>query len=98
MQRLLNSVSIKNIRTISEALQLYEFVFRRHSSQFKSNPSLAFAYLMALLSILILVNKFLLTKNQREQLLTQDHAAGKGFKYLSEIGYSDENSYEFLTD
>jgi hypothetical protein len=98
LQRLLDRVGVKNIRTVSEAFQLYEYVFRRNSKLFQANRSLAFAYLMALQSALILVNKFLLAKDYRKKLMTQDHTEGKGFKYLSEIGYFDDDSSEFLTD
>jgi len=98
LRRLLDKVSVKNIRTIAEALQLFETVFHRNARQFKNNRNLSFSYLMALLSVLILVNKYLLSKNQRDKLLSQNHSGSKGFRYLSEIGYFDEDSSEFLTD
>ena len=98
LRRLLDKVSVKNIRTIAEALQLFETVFHHNARRFKKNRNLSFAYLMALLSVLILVNKYLLTKNQREQFLNQDHSSGKGFKYLSEIGYFDQDSSALLTE
>jgi hypothetical protein len=96
LQRLFKRVSIKNIRTVSEAFQLYDYVFQRNSKLFKSNRNLAFAYLMALQSALILVNKYLLTRDHRNQLMDQDHTEGKGYRYLSEIGYFDDDASGFL--
>ncbi|MEM7564487.1 MAG: hypothetical protein AAF353_15775 [Pseudomonadota bacterium] len=71
---------------------------QRNSSLFRGNRNLAFAYLMALQSALILVNRYLLDRDHRDQLMKQDHDEGKGFKYLSEIGYFDDEASGFLTD
>ncbi|MEM7564406.1 MAG: P-loop NTPase fold protein, partial [Pseudomonadota bacterium] len=98
LQRLLDRVSVRNIRTVSEAFQLYEYVLRRNSALFRGNRNLAFAYLMALQSALILVNRYLLDRDHRDQLMKQDHDEGKGFKYLSEIGYFDGKASGFLTE
>ena len=97
LQRLLQRVSVKNIRTVSEAFQLYDYVFQRNSKLFQGNRNLAFAYLMALQSALILVNKYLLTPDHRNQLMDQDHTEGKGYRYLSDIGYFNDDETGFLT-
>ena len=89
LQRYLESVSMFNIRLVNESLQLFELVYRNHSGIFRKSPGLAFNYLMALISLLLLVKRHILEKGQRSKLLDEEHASNKGFKFLSEIGYFD---------
>jgi len=89
-ERLLDEVSVKNIRIIAEALQLYEYIYRHNSMQFKLFRRLAFTYFMTLFSTLILVTRYLVEKNDRDELLKGNHAGNKGFKFLSNMGYFED--------
>jgi hypothetical protein len=97
LQRYLTSISVCNIRIVTEALQLFELVYRHHPGTFKKSPGLAFTYLMALLSLLLLVKRHILEKGNRSKLLDEEHANNKGFKFLAEIGYFDESLSSGLT-
>jgi hypothetical protein len=90
LEKLLDEVSVKNIRIITEAFQLYEYVYRHNSGKFKFSRNLAFTYLMSLISIIILVTRYLVNKKDREGLLNREHNATKGFKFLSDIGYFED--------
>lgn len=98
LQRYLTSISVRNIRLVTEALQLFELVYRHHAGTFKKSPGLAFTYLMALLSLLLLVKRHILEKGTRSKLLDEEHAHNKGFKFLAEIGYFDEDLSSGLTE
>lgn len=98
LQRYLTSVSVQNIRIVTESLQLFELVYRHHPGTFKKSPGLAFTYLMALLSLLLLVKRHILEKGNRSKLLDQEHTNNKGFKFLAEIGYFDEGLASGLTE
>jgi hypothetical protein len=98
LQRYLTSISVCNIRLVTEALQLFELVYRHHPGKFKKSPGLAFTYLMALLSLLLLVKRHILEKGNRSKLLDEEHANNKGFKFLAEIGYFDEDLSSGLTE
>jgi len=90
LDRLLDEVSVKNIRIITEAFQLYEYVYRHNSGKFKFSRNLAFTYLMSLISVIILVTRYLVDKKDREGLLNRNHNITKGFKFLSDIGYFED--------
>lgn len=89
-ERLLDEAAVKNIRIIVEALQLYEYIYRHNSTQFKLFRRLAFTYFMTLFSTLILVTRYLVEKNDRDELLKGDHAGNKGFKFLANMGYFED--------
>lgn len=98
LQRYLISVSVRNIRLVTESLQLFELVYRHHRGTFKKPPSLAFTYFMALLSLLLLVKRHILEKGNRSKLLDEEHVNNKGFKFLAEIGYFEEDLSSGLTE
>ncbi len=87
-----------NIRIVIEALQLYEYIYRNNTKSFNTTKSLAFTYLVTLLSALILVKKYLTKKKIRDDLLNGDHSRTQGYSFLKKIGYFDEISPEYLTD
>lgn len=98
LQQYLTSISVRNIRLVTESLQLFELVYRHHPGTFKKSPALAFTYLMALLSLLLLVKRHILEKGNRSKLLDEEHANNRGFKFLAEIGYFEDGLSSGLTD
>ena len=93
----LESVSMRNIRIITEALQLFEVIYRHHSKALKSARGLAFTYFMSLISVIILIKRSFLESSDRKKLLEGQHESNKGFKFLSEIGYFDKELSEPMT-
>lgn len=87
LERFFEQVSVRNIRLIADAFQLFEIIYRHHSKQFKRSRNLAFTYLMALFSVRLLIGRYLVNKKDREKFLKENHAANKGFKFLADIGY-----------
>jgi len=96
--RYLTSIPVRNIRLITESLQLFELVYQHHPRAFKTSPKLAFTYLLALISLLLLVKRHILEKSNRSKLLEGEHASNKGFKFLVDIGYFDEELSSGLTE
>lgn len=94
----LNKVNEKNIRTISEAIQLYEYIYCRHENEFNISRRLSFTYFLTLLSALILLKKHFIHEKERVALFTGDHRGNKGFSFLNKIGYFDKNSPVYLTE
>jgi hypothetical protein len=92
LERLLEQISVRNIRIINEVFQLFEYIYRHNSKQFKRSPNLAFTYLMALFSVRILASRYLVNKNDRDKLLRENHEANKGFKFLVDIGYFEDQA------
>ena len=90
LEEYFSAISVQNIRLITESLQLFETVLSQNPRIFRTAPHLAFIYLMALISLLLLVKRQILEKSQRNKLLDEDHSTNKGFKFLAEIGYFDE--------
>ena len=90
LENYLASVSVSNIRLVTESLQLFELVYRHHPVTFRKSPGLAFTYLMSLLSLLLLVKRHILEKDHRSKLLDEEHTSNRGFKFLAQIGYFDE--------
>ncbi|MGI9319471.1 MAG: P-loop NTPase fold protein, partial [bacterium] len=87
VERFFEQVSVRNIRIIADTFQLFEYIYRHNSKQFKRSRNLAFTYLMALFSVRLLITRFLINKKDRDKLLKENHAANKGFKFLADIGY-----------
>ena len=87
----LDSVSMGNIRIITEALQLFEAINRHHAKALKASRGLAFTYLMSLISVIVLIKRSFLESSDRKKLLEGHHESNKGFKFLSEIGYFDKD-------
>ena len=87
LERFFEQVSVRNIRLIADAFQLFEIIYRHNSKQFKRSRNLAFTYLMALFSVRLLISRYLIDKVDREKFLKENHAANKGFKFLANIGY-----------
>ncbi len=94
----LNKVSEKNIRTISEAIQLYEYIYCRHEKEFKISRRLSFTYFLTLLSALILLKKHFIHEKERSVLTSGDYRENNGFSLLNKIGYFDKNSPGYLTE
>ncbi|NNE63500.1 MAG: hypothetical protein HKN34_05410 [Gammaproteobacteria bacterium] len=90
LDQLLTSISMGNIRVLAEAIQLYDIIYRHHSSALKSSRGLAFTYFMTLISVIVLVKRSSLESAGTKKLLEGDHESNKGFKFLSEIGYFDK--------
>lgn len=88
--QLLVSISMQNIRVLTEAIQLFDIIYRHHASDLKSSKGLAFTYFMALISVTIIVKRSSFEPAGAKKLLEGDHESNKGFKFLSEIGYFDK--------
>ncbi len=97
LHHFLDKVSMRNIRIITEALQLFDVVYRHHSSVLKASRGLAFTYFMSLISVIILIKRSFLESGDRKKLLEGQHESNKGFKFLSEIGYFDKELPVALT-
>ncbi|MFT5502532.1 MAG: hypothetical protein ACI845_000409 [Gammaproteobacteria bacterium] len=98
LNRYLEQISMRNIRIITEALQFCEIIYRHQAKALKASKGLAFTYLMSLISIVVLVKRNFLENGQRKKLLDGDHENNKGFKFLSEIGYFENELSNGLTD
>jgi len=98
LHHFLNTVSLSNIRIVTEALQLYDIIYRHHSSALKASRGLAFTYFMSLISAIVLVKRSFLESCERKKLLDGQHEGNKGFKFLSEIGYFDKELPVGLTE
>ncbi len=94
----LNKVSEKNIRTISEAIQLYEYIYCHHEKEFQVSIRLSFTYFLTLLSALILLKKHFVHEKERSVLISGDYRESNGFSLLNKIGYFDKNSPVYLTE
>ena len=92
LERLFEDVAVRNIRIIADAFQLFEYIYQHNGNQFNRSRNLAFTYLMALCSVLILVSRYLVDKKDRDKLLKGNHADNKGFKFLSDIGYFEDQA------
>jgi hypothetical protein len=94
----LNKANEKNIRTISEAIQLYEYIFCRHENEFQISRRLSFTYFLTLLSALILLKKHFIHEKERATLFSGDYRENNGFSLLNKIGYFDKKSPVYLTE
>lgn len=93
----LERAEIRNIRVLTEALQLFEQVYRHNTKSFRAARQLAFTYLMTMIALLVLTRRYFVEKGSRRKLLKSDHAASKGFKFLSEIGYFSDEAPDYIT-
>lgn len=96
-ERFLEQLSLRNIRIIADAFQLFEYIYRHNRKQFKRSRNLAFTYLMALFSLRILVSKYLVDKKDRDKLLKGNHSANRGFKFLTDIGYFEDKAHSNMS-
>ena len=96
-ERLLDEATVKNIRIIAEALQLYEYIYRHNSMHFKLSRGMAFTYFLTLFSALILVTRYLVERKDRDELLKGNHAGNKGFKFLVNMGYFEDQKTGVVT-
>ena len=96
-ERLLDEAAVKNIRIIAEALQLYEYIYRHNSMHFKLSRGMAFTYFLTLFSALILVTRYLVERKDRDELLKGNHAGNKGFKFLVNMGYFEDQKTGVIT-
>ncbi len=98
LYQFLNNISMRNIRIVAEAIQLYDVIYRHHCKALKASRGLAFTYFMSLISLTVLVKRSSLELSERKKLLEGDHESNKGFKFLSEIGYFDKELSVRLTE
>lgn len=96
-ERLLDEATVRNIRIIAEALQLYEYIYRHNSMHFKLSRGMAFTYFLTLFSALILVTRYLVERKDRDELLKGNHAGNKGFKFLVSMGYFEDQETGVVT-
>ncbi len=96
-ERLLDEAAVKNIRIIAEAFQLYEYIYRHNSMHFKLSRGMAFTYFLTLFSALILVTRYLVERKDRDELLKGNHAGNKGFKFLVNMGYFEDQKTGVIT-
>jgi len=94
---LMQRVNERNIRTIGEALQLYDYIVDNNIESFERSRGLAFTYFITLLSTLILLKKHFVHKKEREQLFDGNYRDNRGFSLLKKLGYFDEESPEYMT-
>jgi hypothetical protein len=95
--RSLDEAAVKNIRIIAETIQLYEYIYRHNSMHFKLSRGLAFTYFLTLFSALILVTRYLVERKERDELLKGDHSGNKGFKFLVNMGYFEDQKAGGIT-
>ena len=97
LYRLLTSVSMHNIRLLGEAIQFFEIIYRHHSGVLRASKALAFNYFQSLVSMIVLVKRSFLEASETRNLLEGGHESNKGFKFLSEVGYFDQELSMGLT-
>ncbi len=97
LSHVLNQVKHRNIRTISEAVQLYEYIFNKNEASLKSSSKLAFYYFRSLLATLILFKKYFVNYDIREKLLNGYNSSNQGYAFLQELGYFDEDKVDYIT-
>ena len=97
LSNILNQSKHKNIRTISEAIQLFEYIFNQNSASMMSSKNLAFIYFCSLLATLILFKKYFVNYEIREKLLNGYNSSNQGYAFLDELGYFDEDKNEYIT-
>ena len=94
---LMMRVNEKNIRTLGEALQLYDYIVSHNIEAFERSRGLAFTYFITLFSTLILLKKHFVHKKERDQLFEGNYQDNRGFGLLKKLGYFDEESPEYIT-
>ncbi len=97
LESLLKRVETRNIRIFVEALQLYEYIYRKNARAFNRSKRLAFTYFVTLFSALLLVKRYFINKKERNELLETDHSKSRGFSFLSRIGYFEKNAPDIVT-
>lgn len=97
LSNLLHQLHFKNIRIISEAIQLYEYIYSHHADSFNSSRKLAFYYFCSLLATLILLNRYFLQHELRARLLNE-YDSSRGYAFLNELGYFDTDPPDHMTD
>ncbi len=97
LSSLMLRVNEKNIRTLGEALQLYDYIVSQNLGAFERSRSLSFTYFVTLLSTLILLKKHFVHKKERDQLFDRDYRGNRGFSLLKKMGYFDDESPDYLT-
>ena len=98
LTRFLNKINAKNIRTLSEAVQLYEYIYCNNLKQFHLSKRLSFTYFLTLLSTLTLLKKYFLHEKEKETLFSGNFKAKQGFGILKKIGYFKENAPDYITE
>ena len=98
LEAFLNNIQGKNIRSLTEALQLYEYIYTHNKQYFEKSDRLSFTYFITLLSTLILLKKHFLHKKERDELLEGNFEDNQGFPLLKKLGYFDKNSPEYIND
>lgn len=95
---LLLKVKERNIRTLSEAFQLYEYIYSNNQDVFNQAEKLAVRYFITLLSTLILLKKHFLHKKEKNELMDGDYRLNNGISLLKKIGYFDKSAPEHITE
>ena len=93
----LNRIEEKNIRSLSEAFQLYEYILTHHLQVFRASNRLPFTYFLTLLAALILFKKYFLHDDIRDSLAHGKFHDEHGLKLLKTIGYFETNAPEHIT-
>lgn len=94
----LNKINAKNIRTLSEAIQLYEYIYCNHVKQFNLCERTSFTYFLTLLSALMLIKKYFIHEKEKDTLFTGNFREKHGFDLLKKVGYFKENAPEYINE
>jgi hypothetical protein len=95
--KFLNRIEEKNIRSLSEAFQLYEYILSHQQQVFRVSNRLPFTYLLTLLAALILFKKHFLHDDIRGNLTQGMVHDENGLKLLKAIGYFETKAPEHIT-
>ena len=91
---LLRTVDLYNIRLLSESFQLFTYAYRNHAGFFRTHSQLSFTWYLALLAVLVLVKRRLISEEQQALLFQNNHSSNHGFEFLSSIGYFSKSDSE----
>lgn len=98
LTNILNRVNCKNIRTLSEAIQLYEYIYNHNVTPLTESKNLAFHYFCSLLATLILFKNYFVNQELRDKLLNGYNSSNQGYAFLDELGYFDEDKPDYITE
>ncbi|WP_444939954.1 P-loop NTPase fold protein [Microbulbifer sp. ZKSA004] len=81
----LKESNYRNIRVVSDSLQLFDYIYCKNESVFNLSRTSAISYYCCLLSVLILFRKYILDNETQRKIIS--HGDEQSFGLLRELGY-----------
>lgn len=92
LTRFLSKIGETNIRTLSEAIQLFDAIYVKNQKAFKRSERLPFTYFVTLLSTLLLLKKHFIHEHERSTLFEYCEHDKHGLGLLKKLGYFEKDS------